>query len=212
MLFCVRQEQVHHWDIASEPEGYVLLLRKGFMEKSLDNELKKRIMHLSTMNCLRVNADEVVETLFHLLTKEDDFRVVEGLLKALLSTIIAIAQPVKHQKQKTNDFVVQFRALLSQSENLQNKVAYYADRLHTTPQNLNAVCMRSLGQQASAVIAEYIIGEAKRLLIYTGYTVSQIAYRLHFKDSSHFIKYFKRHTGATPHLFRSTDISHEIFK
>jgi hypothetical protein len=36
----MHRDQVHHWDITSEPEGFVIIIKNGFIEKSLDGELK----------------------------------------------------------------------------------------------------------------------------------------------------------------------------
>ena len=96
-----------------------------------------------------------------------------------------------------------FRELLSQSAEIKNNVAYYAGRLNTTPQNLNTACRKAVNQSAAEVLAEHIINEAKRLLIYTDNTVSEISFNLDFNDPSHFVKYFKRHTMQTPKAFRS---------
>lgn len=212
IIFFVRQEQVHHWDITDEPEGYVLLLRKGFVEKSLDSELKSVLSRFSALTCLHLSPNETIETLFRLLVNENDFRVIEGLLKALSAKIITVAQPVVPEKHITNDLIVLFRELLNQSEDLHNNVGYYAEKLNTTPQNLNAICKKILNQQASQTIAEHIINEAKRLLIYTDTHVSQITHHLNFNDSSHFVKYFKRFTGFTPQAFRNNSIHHNLFK
>lgn len=211
-LFVVRKEQVHHWDIHDTPVGYVLLLREGFSQQSFDKGLKGLIARVSATNCLRLTPNDTVEKLFSLLTSEQDFAVIEGLLKALLAKVIAIAKPEKAAKGITNDLVVRFLELLSRPESLQNSVAYYADKLHTSPQNLNAVCMKTLNRQASRIIADHIISEGKRLLIYTDAHVAQISHQLNFKDPSHFIKYFKRHTGCTPQAFRKANSSHHIFK
>ena len=86
---------------------------------------------------------------------------------------------------------------------IKNNVAHYAGLLNTTPQNLNATCRKAVNQPAAEVLADYIISEAKRLLIYTNNTVSEIAFELNFNDPSHFVKYFKRYTGLTPKAFRS---------
>lgn len=211
-IFLVRQEQVHHWNITDEPEGYVVLLRKGFLQQSLDSELKNALSRLSALNCLQLAKSDTIETLFHLLAHEKEFVVVEGLLKALLTKILAVSQPVSMQKRKTNDLLLRFRDLLNETDNLHNNVAYYADKLNTTPQNLNAVCKKALNQPASQTLAEHIVNEAKRLLLYTGIQGSQIAHHLHFKDNSHFIKYFKRHTGSTPQAYRLHQNNHHIFK
>jgi AraC family transcriptional activator of pobA len=211
-VFFVRKEQVHHWDITDVPEGYVLLLRQGFVEKSLDNELKSLLSHLTELNCLHLKEYKTIEALFELLIGEHDFSVMEGLLKAVLAKIINVSQPFAQQKQKSTDLILLFRELLNETGNLHNNVAYYAEKLHTTPQNLNAICRKNLNQPASEVISEHIIGEAKRLLIYTDNSVSQIAYTLKFSDNSHFVKYFKRHVGFTPQAFRHGDMNHNIFK
>ena len=208
----MRQEQVHHWEITAEPDGYVLLLRKGFVEKSLDGALKNLISRLSALNCLHLEENDTIETLFQLLVREADFVVIEGLLKALLTKILSIAKPIVLKKHQTNDLILLFRELLSETDSLRNQVAYYAEKLNTTPQNLNAVCRKVLNQQASQILAEYIINEAKRLLVYTDKNVSQIASRLNFNDTSHFTKYFKRYTNVTPRAFRSTNATYHIFK
>ncbi|WP_406843456.1 helix-turn-helix domain-containing protein [Flavobacterium soyae] len=201
-IFFVRKEQVHHWDLDSVPEGYVLLLKKGFVERSLDSELKNLLSQVSALSCLNLKQNNTVETFFQLLITEDDFTVTEGILKALLAKIINTALPLATNKVKTSDVILLFRELLSNTSDLHNNVSYYAEKLNTTPQNLNAVSRKVLNLSASEIIAEHIISEAKRLLIYTINTVSEIAYNLNFNDASHFIKYFKRHTGTTPQVFR----------
>ncbi|MGL4581499.1 MAG: helix-turn-helix domain-containing protein, partial [Flavobacterium sp.] len=75
-------------------------------------------------------------------------------------------------------------------------------KLKTSPQNLNAICRKTLKQSASEIIAKHIIDEAKRQLLYSQNRISEIAYYLNFNDSSYFIKYFKRFTGLTPKEFR----------
>ncbi|MWB94959.1 helix-turn-helix domain-containing protein [Flavobacterium sp. GA093] len=202
-VFFVRKEQVHHWDIDSVPEGYVLLLKKGFVDKSLDSELKRILSQVSALSCLRLEHNNAISKLFQLLIDEKDFSVIEGVLKALLAKIISIPASFPVNKHKTNNTILLFRELLNQTDDLKNNVAHYAGQLNTTPQNLNAICRKELNQPAADVIAEYMISESKRLLLYTDNTVSEVAYTLNFNDTSHFIKYFKRHTGSTPQVFRS---------
>lgn len=211
-IFLVRQEQIHHWDITSEPEGYVLLLRKAFLDKSLDSELKKLFSNISTLNCMHIVEVETIETLFKLLTEERDLTVIEGLLKGLLAKIVSVTQPFLLSTKSDSDLSALFRNLLNKPDNLINSVAYYAEKLKTTPQNLNATCRKSFSKSASELIAEHIISEAKRLLIYTDSNVSEIAYTFKFGDTSHFVKYFKSYVGSTPQIFRNHSKSHSIFK
>jgi AraC-like DNA-binding protein len=209
IIYIVRKEQVHYWELKNEPDGFVLILKKSFADNSLDKELKKLLMQVSSYSCIVLEEKRTIEQLFEMLVQEyqsdNDITlpVIEGLVKILLAKILQLAKPVQPAKGKTSNFFSNFRELLSQDKTLKNSVAFYARLLKTTPQNLNAVCRKAINQSAAEVLAEFIIGEAKRLLLYTDMTVSEISLSLDFKDNSHFIKYFKRHSGYTPQSFRS---------
>ena len=206
-LFTVRKEQVHHWELNEEPDGFVLILKKGFVDNSLDKDLKKLLGQVSAYPCIYLESDEAVEPFFELLLREyrpetmPNLLVVEGLLKALLAKIQENAHSITHSHRNKSDLYESFCELLSTS--LKNNVAHYASLLHTSPQNLNAACRKANNQSAAEILAEFIISEAKRLLIYTDMTISEIAITLDFKDNSHFVKYFKRHTTSTPSVFRA---------
>lgn len=202
IFFFVRKEQIHHWDIQSVPLGYVLIIKKEFVEKSYDGELKKLLSKLSGLVSLQPKETETIEQLFELLIKENDFAIVEGLLKALLAKIFETSNQLNDKIEATTNLFQSYIDLLSKTDELKNSVSYYAKQLNTTPQNLNAVCKKSINLSASDVLSECIVNEAKRLLLYTDNTVSEIAFSLGFNDSSHFIKYFKRYTFQTPQLFR----------
>lgn len=209
VIFFVRKEQVHHWELLTRPEGFVLILKKGFIDKSLDSELKTLLTKVSSLSSLQVKDTGIINQLFGLLAKENEtanensFPVLEGLLKALLAKILNVAKPLIGKTKIKADLFQSFRELLSQTTEIKNNVAHYAGLLNTTPQNLNATCRKAVNQPAAEVLADYIISESKRLLIYTNNTVSEIAFALNFNDPSHFVKYFKRYTWHTPQAFRS---------
>ncbi len=208
VVFFIRKDQIHFWDLLSEPEGYVVIIKKLFIDRSVDSELRSLLSELGGLSTLRVQDAPSIDPLFKLLSKEFEgtgeinFAVVEGLLKALLAKIREVATPYIGKERYKGDLYHSYIDLLSQPGELRNQVAYYAAKLHTTPQNLNAACRKAVAQSASVVLADHIISEAKRLLIYTDHTVSQIAFELQFNDPSHFVKYFKRHTLQTPASFR----------
>ncbi|GHB60876.1 AraC family transcriptional regulator [Persicitalea jodogahamensis] len=212
LIHIVRQEQVHYWQLESEPEGFVVILKRDFVEKSLDKELKSLIEKISRQPGFRVDNHESLEKFFKLLVEENSieeeysFPVVEGLLKALLAKILRVSIPLT--PSTADDSVGLFKSflhLLEEDNGLKRKVSYYADLLAVSPQNLNAVSRTSASKSASGVIAEFVMAESKRLLLYTDKTVSEIAFSLEFSDSSHFVKHFKKTTGTTPQLFRTAN-------
>lgn len=208
VIFFVRKEQVHHWNFKTEPEGYVALIKKSFVDESLDNDLKTLLSKLSHHSVVFPAEPQVINTIFELLYSESSAArehsriALEGLLKALLAIIAANVQPYWSNAVVKADTYNAFRDLLSRNDKLINSVAHYAALLNTTPQNLNAICRKAAQQSAAEIIGEYIISEAKRLLLYTESTITEVSHVLQFHDVSHFIKYFKRYTGLTPQAFR----------
>lgn len=203
IIFFVRKEQVHHWDITTVPKGYVIIIKKEFVEMSFDSELKILLSRLSGLPSLQPKEHKTIELIFDLLTMENNFTIIEGLLKALFAKMLETAKPQTRETKITSNAFQSFKDLLSKTDELQNNVSHYAKALNITPQNLNAICRKNASQSASDILAEYIISEAKRLLHYTDNTVSEIAFLLGFSDSSHFVKYFKRYTAKTPQAFRT---------
>jgi len=209
-VFFVRKEQMHYWELTSEPEGYVAIIKKGFIDQSIDKEIRLLLLQLSRNAVLQLKNTSSINTIFELLVHESagtdnsSTAIVEGLLKALLAKIQSEGAVLPASgKQDGNGLCYQFREILSQEKYLKNSVAYYAGKLNTSPQNLNLACKKEMKVPASAILSEFIINEAKRLLIYTDNTVGEIGFDLSFNDTSHFVKYFKRFTGYTPQNYRA---------
>ena len=208
VMYFIRREQVHYWELDSEPDGFAVIIRKSFIETSLDDELKSLFTKISRQNSLSVKNNAVIHKILEILTEESKtegkytFHILEGLLKALLAKVLEVAQPVINKSEMKPDLYQSYLALLSGAPIVKNTVHYYAELLNTSPQNLNAACRKATDLAAADVLEEFIISEAKRLLHYTNNTVSQIAFSLDFRDASHFVKYFKRLSGQTPQVFR----------
>ncbi|MFX9038736.1 AraC family ligand binding domain-containing protein, partial [Acinetobacter baumannii] len=47
VIFLVRKEQIHHWELLTTPEGYVIILKKAFIDKSLDSKLKSLLIEIT---------------------------------------------------------------------------------------------------------------------------------------------------------------------
>jgi AraC family transcriptional activator of pobA len=211
VLFFIRQGQVHHWDLeeGTEPEGWVLILKKLFFEHSLDGELKELLEKVSQSSCIYLQEATVIDQLLGLIVQEQareeggSFLFVEGLLKGLFVKVLEAVRPVADHRQPRKQLYRAFTELLLHERPLRNHVAHYAAQLNTTPQNLNAVCRKAADKPATEVLADHVISEAKRLLAYTDNTVAEVSFALSFKDPSHFVKYFKRHTSHTPKGFRA---------
>ncbi len=206
VVFIISKDEVHHWEIDTEPRGYVIIVKEDFLEKTLDKKINLQLQQLNTLQVINVPKDFSIDGLFEILSLEIKEKrvaqeeVIEGALKALLGKIIGYA--TSEESSNMGDKLFRFNAFLGKQ--LKNNVSYYAALLNTSSQNLNSLCKRQYSRTASEVIAASIITEAKRLLRFTNLSVTEIAYRFEFRDVSHFIKYFKRHEGKTPMQFKKS--------
>jgi AraC-like DNA-binding protein len=68
---------------------------------------------------------------------------------------------------------------------------------------LNEITKSSVGKTASEIINERIVLEAKRYLLATSNQVKEIADHLGYEDISYFIRFFRKHAGFSPEVFRN---------
>jgi AraC-like DNA-binding protein len=80
----------------------------------------------------------------------------------------------------------------------ERKPSFYAAELNITVEHLCAVLKEMTGKSTSELINGRIILEAKRMLLNSGKTISEIAESLGFVDVSYFSRFFKMNTSFSP--------------
>lgn len=193
VVFSIRKDQVHHWDISSEPEGYVIIIKNDFINDCTDNEIKQLIYQLSKYNYL-VCEDETLDDFFLLLyiaNKQDtslQSTITEGLIKALFGKLLQFSETTVDASTIKEQNFQRFITLINHGKTIINSVAHYATLMNTTPQNLNNICRKEANKTASQVLSDHIIAESKRLLLYTNLSINEVAHHLNFSDNSNFTK------------------------
>ncbi len=71
-----------------------------------------------------------------------------------------------------------------------------------TRSRLDRACRSAASRSALSILHERIMIEAKRALIYTGMTVSEVAASLGFEDPAYFSRFFAARAGCPPSRFR----------
>ena len=79
----------------------------------------------------------------------------------------------------------------------------FADQLAIHVNHLNRALKKTTEKSTSEIIQERILQEAKILLKYSAWNISEIAYALGFNELTHFNKFFKQHLEMTPSNFRN---------
>jgi AraC-like DNA-binding protein len=78
----------------------------------------------------------------------------------------------------------------------------YAHLLNVTPNHLSQSVKSASGKNALSFINDRLLEEAKSIIRFTDFDISEIAYQLNFSDPANFGKFFKKHTELTPLAFR----------
>ena len=208
--------QVHSWDFEGKMEGYIVNFSEAFFKSFL---LKQDYLdsftflqgypESSVLN-LPEGVGAHVAGLFEMLREAEDFypRHRKDLIRTLLLQVFIMIQNTVEEGKETGELpkgnllLRNYRKLIGENFRSLRLPGEYAAILNITPNHLNALCKEQLGVQAGQLIRDRVILEAKRLLINADLSVSEIAYKLNFKDNSYFSRSFKKAVGMTPEVFR----------
>lgn len=115
---------------------------------------------------------------------------------------------VEKGKKSSNEMLINhFLEMVQQNYHHQRKLKYYSESLHLTPKYLSKVVKERTGFSASKWISKFVLMEAKMLLKSTDLTVQQVSDKLNFSTQSFFGKYFKKHTGISPSIYRAKKVN-----
>ena len=92
---------------------------------------------------------------------------------------------------------------LSNSDNLDKNLQYYADKYGLTPNYLSSFLRKQCGYSPHKIRENVRWQKAADLLLHTKLTVSQIAEKVGFKSVYSFSRFFKNVCGDSPQNFRS---------
>ncbi|MEM8485509.1 MAG: AraC family transcriptional regulator [Bacteroidota bacterium] len=85
-----------------------------------------------------------------------------------------------------------------------HSTADYAQLLNTSTSALGKLVKKQFGRSLTNLLAERIVVEAKRELYLTSKTVKEIAFLFGYNDEYYFSRFFKKHAGISPTLYRNT--------
>ncbi|UII26737.1 helix-turn-helix transcriptional regulator [Fulvivirga maritima] len=81
--------------------------------------------------------------------------------------------------------------------------SYFADSLSVHVNYLNRVLKELTGKSTSELLYDRLLKESIILLKHTDWSISEVAYKLGFNDTSHFNHFFKKQTNQIPSSYRS---------
>jgi AraC-like DNA-binding protein len=203
--------------------GYLKFTEQIFLEKTeLVSDLKWRkqidaiILHSNSIPGSVINREldkESVFQLFKLIKNEFKNPSAYGrsvLLELFGALLIIISRNISNhnmaatfsEKDRVSAILTYIRQNVLDNEKI--KISEIAKEFYMSPNYVSVF----IKKHASISIQQYVIQTkmkmAERLLKQTGLTITEIAQKMNFTDSSHFTKIFKKNKGITPKTYRNS--------
>jgi len=206
----VSMGKMHKLVPSKDLRGWVINYKTEYIPESrlsfYANFFTSTTVNLTGGGCLKRfdNLCELIDFEYH-----QDFiehSIIIHLVNGLIAMIeaerkrnIPLEQAAKApQIEAFNSFLKILEANFRRSEG----VSFYADRMNMSERNLNIICRNNFGKSVSEIIETRKLIEAKKLLLHTAKSVSEIGFELGYNEKSYFTRVFRTKTGLTPTAFR----------
>jgi len=194
---------MHGFDISAASFGTAVFFPRG-----LGLNLPRIPLHLRIREqAPQMELTSILESLQRELETERDENAraafhLAGLLTVWLDRVRADGFADGVVPDRASKLTARYTTMVEEQFRSGRTVKDYAGALGITPTHLSRVCNQTCGRSASALLADRVIFEARRLLRETKLPVNQVAAQLGYSSAAYFSRAFQSHTGQTPTSFR----------
>jgi AraC family transcriptional activator of pobA len=211
-VFMISPGQVHDFNLSDDADGYLFFHTRSFYDSYSPT---KKVQDYPFF-CSLYNTSLITPSSRHLIRIEELFSEIQEefahhylmkyqrihvLMEQLYIDLTRIYLPQKHIDSQNQNYLSKVRKLEDLIDRNFKKIkspSEYAKKMFISEKHLNRICKECLNKTTSDLIVDRIMLEAKRMLIYTGDSVTEIADQLGYEDHSYFSRLFKKKCGKTP--------------
>ncbi len=212
-LMIVPAGVVHGFSWEAESRGSVITFASTYLQEinQRDRDLRSLFRTVAIIDLHRDDDIEVNTTMVRLMRElawaAPGHRAAAdaGLLTLMVIALrrLGAAQDINvpapgHQVE----LVARFRHRIEDRFRLHEPVTGHAAALGVSVSQLRGACARIAGQPPSRILEQRLVLEAKRILLYSNLSITDIAYALGFADAAYFTRFFTRQVGKSPRAFR----------
>ena len=209
-VFLLAPGQMHHWVLSKDIDGYVFFHTRDFYDKGYTTASVLDYPFFSSMHnppviSLKNKSVKLIAPVFKEIVNEYQQAHIlkfEKLHTLITCVYIELTRHYKKIAQIENEtYLLKLRKLESYIDTHFKSKKYpheYAGLMNLSEKHLNRISKECLNKTTSELIAERIVLEAKRMLIHSKHSVSEVAAELGYADNSYFSRFFKKNSGQTP--------------
>lgn len=212
MVLVISPFQLQEWHVDLDKLDYTFLI---FQEEFINNFLSDKYFMYRLLYCYQhdyptffdMSTEEMAPLLSQLLQMKKELRnpIADSyhMIVACLYQFLLLLNRFYANRfdlpfdPPLNNYAYQYKELLEKNISEKTRVADYAEMMNISRVTLNKAVMREFGLSAVHLLKQRLLQEVKSDLLFTGLSVKEIAYRLHFSESNHLMRFFKQMTGQT---------------
>jgi AraC family transcriptional regulator, transcriptional activator of pobA len=216
MLITTSPGQIITLEVKSVTNGYVLFFMSEFLNfpkpETIESQFPFFKLNAEMIGAIKDEDDMTYKTLFRNINIEyyrrepEHLNIIRGYLLALLGLTSRHFLKTNGKINKAGrkyDLTAEFEKLVLENIPEHKSITQLSAKLSISPKHLNEIIKETTGGTTSAFITHLFMLEAKKLLLYSNLSISEIAYKLNFSDPSYFNKVFKKQFQVTPLEFRN---------
>lgn len=210
-LMYLSKGQINSFKFTPGLNGYCMVFTQEFLDHCLGKlptnvvfrlftpQLFDPLINVPKENNLS-NYIEAIHQEFNSNIQSNKATIIDALFTIILSKSEELLQQQTHYIEESQGLKIftRFAELVSDKFTQNRNADYYAQQIGITYKHLNVICKNITKFTAKQFIDNYIILEAKRLMVGTDLKSTELAYSLGFEEPTNFTKFFKRHTSQTP--------------
>jgi|SRR5665647_3162379 len=188
-VFLLSPGEVHDWHFSKNIDGYIFFHTREFYDLNFTYEKVDNfpffcclrnyplipLRHIWREDIERIFSDIVEEYHHNELLK---LQKIASLVNVLYIALSRIYLPKTMMDKQNLNYLTKLKKLENLLDKHFKEIKYpkdYAQMMHLSEKHLNRICKTCLDKTTSEVIIDRIVLEAKRLLVFSRFTVSQIS-------------------------------------
>jgi len=201
----VSPSQVHSpSSAAGGAEGWLLALASEYFTPREIDAAARYALHTAPIAFDEKMSDDIVRLFGILLRRIGDTSVAQPLASAIKSLVFSGMTEGNGlgNADRYMAIVIRLKKLIDANLKNEKRPSRYAEMLNISEVYLNEAVKKATGFSVSAFIRSQVVLAAKRHLVYTSLSASEIALELGYEDYAYFSKLFKKDTGVSPTQYR----------
>lgn len=205
-LIFLPKQTMYGFEVIGQTYGSIVHLSDDPELGLPDDPLHLRFSDLAQQNEITHMIDTLAREINHDgPTQKRALALQAGLISVWLERQMAHMPDYDMTPDASRKLTAAFTALVEQDFRKTHSIGDYAAALGITSTHLSRACNVSCGRPASAILADRVHYEARRMLKETKHPVKAIGETLGFQSPAYFTRAFHKQTGLSPSAFRKAD-------